>query len=240
MPSMQVPSGAYYHAEDINLIRAFIEYGCIRYSDKPFTLNSGIQSNVYVYLREDITDNPDLELLLGRKICDVIEKHAVAEDKQVCLIGLPTAGTALASAAALSSAAYSHLINDQVVCHRIMKEVSKTHGAHTGWFNGKPDSSRHTYWRVDNVVTDGATKMKAEEKFQADGYPSVFDSPEQAPSLIVVDRQQGGLARLSAQGFKRLYVVYNLLDITYACENLKLWPADAVRRVEEEIKSHQL
>ena len=74
-----------------------VEYEFIRYSDIPIELSSGVKSHVYVFGRDDVTDHPDLEWAIGRKIAKLIQGYTPPTDKgQPCLIGIPTAGTAIA------------------------------------------------------------------------------------------------------------------------------------------------
>ncbi len=228
-----VPSGRVFDGTDVNILKRMHENGFVRYSEAPFKLKSGIMSHVYVFGREDLTDHPDLEVLVGRKIAYLVWENSLPGDPQPCLIGLPTAGTVLAQAAAMVSLDHARGQNP-VICHRVMREALKEHGAHNTWVNGKPDLSRHTYWTVDNVVTDGDTKLKGAEKLEQDGYPS-----KGMPTLIWVDRQQGGIKCLEQAGFKRIVVAYYLLDITFALGELGLWPKETVQAVQEEIQAHQ-
>lgn len=231
---MQVPSGQTFSEFDLKLLRLMAEYGFIRRSERPFRLVSGVESYVYVFGREDLTDHPDLEWFAGRKIAEVVWKESREGAPPACLIGIPTAGTALAQAAAMVSWQEVLPESGAIICHRIMREAMKEHGAHHTWVNGKPDFIRHTYWMVDNVATDGGSKIRAAEKLMQDGYPA-----KEMPCLIFVDRQQGAMKRLEREGFQRVVVAYNLLDITYAFGELGLWPKSAVAAVEEEIRAHQ-
>lgn len=122
-----------------------------------------------------------------------------------------------------------------IICHRVMKESLKEHGAHPKWVNGDPRPDFHTYWTVDNVVTDGKSKFEASERLRESGYPV-----EEMPSLVFVDRQQGGIQNMEKAGFKRIVVAYKLLDLTFAFGELNLWLKSAVKAVEEEVKAHQL
>jgi orotate phosphoribosyltransferase len=243
---MQVPSGRTFTKADLDLLRRMADVGFIKYSDKQFQLKSGIMSNVYVFGREDLTDHPELEWIAGRKIAQVVYENTL-DDRQPCLIGLPTAGTALAQAASMASV---HLLRDRPlmdllstshhvpIAHRIMREQLKSHGSgqHKGtWVNGRPDHMRQQYWTVDNVVTDGDTKVENARRLESDGYPAF-----QMPVLIYVDRQQGAVRRLKDEGFEKIIVVFELLDVTFAFGEMDLWPKTAVASVEEEIKAHQL
>ena len=57
---MQVPSGREFYQRDLDLVRQMARYGFLRYEEEPFRLRSGIESHVYVYGREDLTDNVEV------------------------------------------------------------------------------------------------------------------------------------------------------------------------------------
>lgn len=228
---MQVPSGAVYERQDLAILLEMAKCGFVRHSEIPIKFKSGILSNVYVFGREDLTDNPQLEWLAGAKIASIVYDNT-HDTRQPCLIGIPTAGNALAQAAAMVSFQLHRLWLP--IAHRVMREQLKQHGAHSTWVNGRPDLGRQQYWMVDNVATNGKSKQEAAEKLEADGYPA-----KQMPCLIWIDRQQGAVPRLKAAGFEQVIVVYNLLDITYAFGVMGLWPKSAVTAVEKEIKAYQ-
>ncbi len=234
---MQVPSGRTYAPFDVEVLRRLAVYRFLAHRDQPFKLKSGIMSNVYVFGREDLTDHPDLEWLIGGRICRDIWANTQPGDRQHCLIGFPTAGTALAQSAAMASwqLVMAGGAEGSVICHRVMREALKSHGAHPSWVNGDPDPERHTYWGVDNVATDGQTKIEGGAKLAEQGYPPIG----QMGWYIFVDRQQGAVERLKRLGFERLVVGYRLLDVTFAFGELGLWPKSAVQAVEEEIREHQ-
>jgi len=232
---MKVPSGQVFNELDLELLPLMAKYKFIERRDAPFTLKSGIKSFIYVFGREDITDHPDLEWLIGRKAALLVREHSLPEDGQPCLIGIPTAGTAIAQAASMVSYAEDIRVNGYFICHRVMKEMLKVHGAHPNWVNGPPQPELHTYWTLDNVVTDGGSKFEAAERLNENGY-----LVQEMPSLVFVDRQQGGIQKMEQRGFTRIVVAYRLLDLTFAFGELELWPKEAVKSVEEEIKAHQL
>lgn len=224
---MQVPSGRTLSPHDIALIRTMNEVGFIKWSDDPFTLKSGIESHVYVLGREDLTDNPAFELMCG----SAIERQVrlLVREGPISLIGIPTAGTALAQAAAMASVLMG---GSKRVSHRIMREVKKAHGAHKSWVNGSPRPGV-TYGVIDNVVTDGGSKSEAAPKLVEDGY-----SLQDLFWIIFVDRQQGAVEKLHEAGFNNIYVMYKLLDITFVFQELRLWPRAAADKVEKEIRAH--
>jgi len=232
---LTLPSGRTILDTDFEFLRMMVRLGFIRLSDVPFPLRSGILSHVYVFGREDITDNIFFERQVGARIALTVDgfMQKAQETRQACLIGIPTAGTVLAQAAAMMS--WDERREAATISHRTMREQPKRHGAHGDqWVNGRPALERHCYWLVDNVATDGESKVEAAERLIADGYPA-----KEMPVLILVDRQQGAVARLKREGFAHVIVMYNLLDLTYAFGELGLWPKGAVRGVEEEIRAHQ-
>lgn len=232
---MKVPSGQIFNKLDLQILPLLVKYSFIQWRDTPFILKSGVNSNVYVFGREDITDHPDFEWLIGRKIALLVKEHTLPEDKQPCLIGIPSAGTPLAQAASMVSYKENICVNGHFICHRVMKETLKAHGAHPNWVNGPPQPEIHTYWTIDNVVTDGGSKFEAADRFSESGYPI-----QEMTSLVFVDRQQGGINRMEQRGFKRIVVAYRLLDLTFAFGELGFWPKATIKAVEREIRDHQL
>lgn len=237
---MTVPSGGVFTSRDILLLQEASNSGSIVYRDKPFKLKSGIESIAYVFFRGDLTDSAKLLNMAGQKIALSVKENTTRDDHQPNLIGLPTAGTALAVAASMASVEM-HLEDPSfplIACRVMREKLKKTHGANDRWVNGEtaglPDTNKFTFWAVDNVATSGLTKFEQAERLQQDGYPS-----KDMPQLIFIDRQQGAISRLQAAGFKRVVVCYNLLDITFVYGELGLWPRDAVNRVEKEIAAHQ-
>ena len=231
---LDVPSGRTYDISDLQLIMLMNKYGFIAQRDEPFTLKSGIKSRVYVMGRNDVTDNPILGWYLGRKIARVIIENSLPTDKPPCLIGIPTAGNAIAAATSLVAFVAGHSASAGPISYRVMRETVKAHGSGTAeWVNGKYDD-QHTFWAVDNVITDCGTKIEAKDKLISSGYPAL-----EMPWLIAVDRQQGGIKRMQEHDFKRIVVAYYLLDISYAMGELGEWPKEVAASVEEEIKAHQ-
>lgn len=228
------PSGRKLEKSDCELLLQGHNRGFIRYSEEPFQLKSGILSHVYVFGREDMTDHPFFEWTVGKKIEEILLAATTHCNQQPCLIGIPTAGTTMAQAAVMASFCPG-IGRDGWICHRVMRETLKTHGVHHSWVNGAP-SKRHEYWLVDNVATNGASKLEAHAKLVESGYCTETQFP---PVLIFVDRQQGAVENLRKAGFDRIEVVYNLLDIAFAMREMQLWPAGVVDKVQTEIAAHQ-
>ena len=231
---MDLPSGRSFDSEDLILLEMMNRYGSIKYSPDGFTLKSKIESNVYVFMRGDVTDHPDLGLALGRKLAQVVIANHQDKDKAPCLIPIPTAATALAAAASLVAGVEGIRSPAGPISYRVMREAVKAHGAGAvNWVNGAFDEE-HTFIVVDNVVTDCESKIEARDRLVASGYQA-----DKLSWLIAVDRQQGGIKRMEEAGFNRIVVAYNLLDIAYAMGELDLWPKTVVKSVKEEIAAHQ-
>lgn len=237
-----VPSGTIYDYDQVQLVRLMAYFDFIKQSEALFKLKSGVESRVYIHGREDLTDNLGLEREIGREIKRVVWRHTqeVGETRRPCLIGIPTAGTAAAQAAAMVSdpGGYPESVNQWHIVHRIMRETKKAHGdgSHQKtWVNGRPDPDRHCYMAVDNVVTDAGTKIEYADKLTEDGYDG-----RGMPWIILVDRQQGAMKRLKREGFHRVIVMFNLLDIVWVLGNEGIWPKEIVSAVEKEIADHQL
>src|SRR3989344_7193763 len=119
--------------ESVFLLRMMFDFGFVKYSPTPITLKSGRESHVYVFGREDITDNPRFLYALGYKVRDaarlIFEKLTLVNDSRIpCLIGLPTAGTPLAQAASMVSFLEKRYNirgvanTSERMCFRIMRE----------------------------------------------------------------------------------------------------------------------
>lgn len=201
------------------LVEDMIRYGFVKWSPMPFTLKSGAQSHVYVFGREDITDNPALLFALGREIrraafLAFTDATSPIDSRIPCLIGIPTAGTPLAQAAAMVNIfepeknPRNQRNEARQMCFRIMRETKKKHGAHQGWVNGAPDPAKHFYCVVDNVVTDGQSKIETAERLLEDGYPA-YDMPQ----IILVAREWKVVDELKKRGFKHVIILFTLKDI---------------------------
>ena len=119
--------------------------------------------------------------------------------------------------------------------HPIMRSELKKHGAHTKWVARTDEPSLFRDFLFDNVVTDSGSKETALEHLVEDGF-----MPTEVDAMVFVDRQQGGLGNMVKLGFRSVHANYNLLDMTYAFQQLGKWPSDAVERVEREIAENQV
>lgn len=228
MPSIMNPSRVSIDpAAEYDLVLNLHRIGFVSWSDTPFTLKSGGTSRVYVNGRSELTRDPETL----DKVGNLINTHAwavFAEQRcpgmeKPCLIGIPTAGTALAVAGGINSRSFYPIATS------IMREKPKDYGNSSGWVEGRPDPA-HFYMTVDNVITDGASKLETIERLRADGYPT-----ETMAHIVLVDRGQGGVEMLRERGHK-VEAVFRLVDIVRAFGKYDLWSVEQVLAAEGELE----
>jgi orotate phosphoribosyltransferase len=235
MTGLIVPSGRTFNELDLEIMLVAARIGFIQWHDEPKRFKSGKMSRVYVNGRQDATENPDFLRLASRKILQDTTKDRAALfvfDRQLRFIGIPHVANGWTPF--ISAVDHGEMISGQHACHAIMRSELKTHGVHNTWVAATIDHSRFRDILFDNVVTDSGSKKEAAARLVEDG----FDL-SQVEALVFVDRQQGGLEEMQRIGFRSVSATYNLLDMTYAFQELKLWPTDAVKRIEDEIRQNR-
>lgn len=196
----------------------------IAFSEKPFTLRSGDESIVYVNGRNDITEDAAVLRMVGELIArEAIRQFGQNERRKIIFMGAPAAGQPLAVSASLSS------VGGPPKGYRTLRDTLKTYGSHQSYVDGAADPNHEVYVFVDNVITDGQTKRDYTEKLRVSNYPV-----EDIQHIVLVDRQQGAIDKLTHEGY-RISAVFNLLDLVQAYGKLGIWPTEQVRAVEEEI-----
>ncbi len=202
----------------------------VRWSEEPITFKSGIKSHVYVSGREELTSDANALFATGMAVADAafmaMSPENLSERKKLVIIGIPTAGTPLAVAASL---AWRTILGDTRIGTRTMRTEKKGHGRAENqyWVDGLPRSDE-IYYTVDNVITDGQSKIETIERLRGDGYPV-----EKMTHIIVIDRKQGGVEKLRAAG----HHVVTLLELPAIVEALVkrgTWPAERLERYEAE------
>ncbi len=224
---LTTPSGKKFSREKTELLYRLCELGFIRWRDEPFSLQSGIRSNVYVSGREELTEHPECLAAIGGEIGTAVWEHCRARGitQAPCLIGIPTAGTALAAAASLTSA--------RSLPFMVMRPVRETHGANQRWVDGAPRPDRF-YFTVDNTITGGSSKLETAKRLCEDGF-----IPERMAHLVLVDRQYGGAETLNRHGME-LISLFTLLDLAYAAKKFGFWASNQLCAVEKEIEQHSV
>jgi len=156
------------------------------YAKKKVVLSSGKESDFYIDCKKTVL-TAEGHWLVGRLLFASIAEHAKA---CVGVGGLTMGADPLASAVSL----VSHLAGKPLAAFLVRKEP-KGHG--TGqWIEGKTAfSDGAAVAIVEDVVTTGASTIKAIERARAEGLvPSA--------AFAIVDRQEGGREAIEALGVK--------------------------------------
>jgi orotate phosphoribosyltransferase len=215
------------------ILEGFAHKDTVHWNDSPVTLKSGVKSHVYVSARAELTEDSELLYMIGEKIARTVqgEHERDNEERRPCFIGIPTAGTPLATAVALASYRECIRYNRQTAGSRIMYEQRKFHGLDIGWIAGGPiDFNEWRVWLLDNTVTDGGTKEEVLRHLEEDGIPR-----NEISAIVLIDRQQGGLEAMQAMGLKRVIALYSILDVARAFEKMGHWDSKRLSAVEKEI-----
>lgn len=157
-----------------SLADGLLEAGCIKFGD--FTLKSGLQSPIYIDLRQIIT-YPKLLQQIGEAYLPILQKLKFAR-----IAGLPYAAIPIATAISLTG-------NYPMIYPR--KEV-KTYGTKAE-IEGEYHAGE-TVVVIDDLATTGGSKFEAIEKLTGVGLV-VKDV------VVLVDRQSGAKESLEQAGY---------------------------------------
>ncbi|MEE8350481.1 MAG: hypothetical protein V3R94_12975 [Acidobacteriota bacterium] len=162
----------------------------------------GLQSPVYLDLREKLYDRVDLLWRIGGEFCAKIGALAGDDARQV-VIGVPDTATPLALATVLYSWKEKH---EPPMHYLLLRKEGKSYGsAPPSYVIGKKDCDGCEYNLIDDVIASGLSKWKAIQSLKKEGI-SV------KRIITFVDRQQGGSELLEQEGYS-VHSVFKLLDI---------------------------
>jgi uridine monophosphate synthetase len=194
------------------LVRRLHEIGGVRFGD--FVLKSGVTSPFYVDLRVVIS-HPEVLAEVGRLMA-----LAVARCRADRIAGIPYAGLPLAVAASLAGG----------IPLVYPRREAKTYGTRRR-IEGAFQPGEHVVV-IDDIVTDGASKLEAIEPLEAAGLV-VEDL------VVLIDREQGARERLLAKGY-RLHAVLTISECFDTLEAVGLVTPAVLARAREFVHTTRL
>lgn len=177
------------------------------------TFNSGFVSPVYLRMRNDLSCNIFLFADVARNLHRFVQKNIASEKREVCLIGIPTAGTQLAQAVATQSLTGG----PPVLCFKSLRSTLKTHGKDLQYV-GQADTQKHAYCTVENVLSSGKAMLDAFKLMEPEGYPV-----REMRHFVFASWNLGGLKALADARVRGVYVEYEIPDVIALFVHLDHW-----------------
>ncbi len=169
----------------------------------------GLNSPIYIDLRETVYAQPDLLWKVGRefakKVCELSRSNPVPQ----IVVGIPDTATPLALATALY--AWQNRVQPSITYAMLRKEGKTYPGRLTTYWIG----SRHAgceYNLIDDVVASGLTKRTSAVKMLGEGI-------KVRRIIVLFDRQQGDGLREEGFELHGIFQVPDVLDF-YLSEDL--------------------
>ena len=156
------------------LAQDLLDSGCVKFGQ--FTLKSGMQSPIYLDLRQLISD-PSILRRCAQAYAGLMQ--GLTFDR---VAGIPYAGLPIATAISLETGRPLIYPRKEAKAYGTKAEIEGAYKA------------GETALAIDDLITDGGAKFEAFEKLEAAGL--------QVRDLIVlIDREQGGREKLAARGY---------------------------------------
>jgi uridine monophosphate synthetase len=162
----------------------------------------GLNSPVYLDLREKLYDRIDLLWSIGGEFFQKINSVAGEDSRQV-VIGVPDTATPLALSTVLYS--WKQKMNPPMNYLLLRKEGKSYGSTPPSYVIGKKNCKNCEYNLIDDVVASGLSKWKAIQSLKKEGI-----SVQRI--IAFLDRQQGGSELLEEEGYP-VHSVFKLLDI---------------------------
>lgn len=222
------PSGRRYDYDDLFLIRELAKNDSFAWSNEEVRFNSGFKCNVYLRMRNDLTENIPLLCQVGARIKSFVLRLKRTHGPQFCLIGIPTAGTPIAQAAARESYDPYHMLESRICFRQLRTELKANHGKDNLWA-GRPELERHSYVTIENVISTAKAYLKHLKHLEEDGYPTT-----QMQHVAFADWGLGGAETLAKEGYTG-FAMYRALDMIAALVFIGDWPEEYYNETERRI-----
>ncbi len=170
------------------------------YQSGDFVLSSGQRSSYYINGKE-VTLHPQGALLIGRLLLSMLPSDTQA-----------VAGLTLGADPIVTSVSVVSAYENQPIPGLIIRKESKGHGT-MAYIEGPKLPPGTKIVVLEDVVTTGASAMKAVERLRAAGYDVEM-------VIALVDRQQGGAEFYQDQGMK-FKSVFSIADLQSRSLQLK-------------------
>ncbi len=189
----------------------------------------GLNSPIYLDLRENLYERADLMWRIGGEFTGKIRTLAENQEFRQVVIGIPDTATPLAVSTVLYS---SQTEIGQPLNYLLLRKKAKAYSSVSpSYIIGKKNCDNCEYTLIDDVMASGLSKWKSIEKLKREGI-----SVQRI--IVFFDRQQGGSVLLQEEGY-RVYSIFKLLDvIAFYLQKGLITPATH-SQIHEFLRSHQ-
>lgn len=221
------PSGRTFNETDIQLWLDLEENSSFGWNPEEIKFKGGFMSHIYFSGRNELSDKPTLFKRVARKLKTRIHTARLPKsDRNISLIGIPTAGTQFAQ----RIADLSLEDRDEVqISSRTMLKEKKSHGKKDFWV-GPADHRRHVYATVENVCSTAASMIEAFERLEPEGY-----QVKEMHHFVFFDWELGGMKKLKAAGYENVTAEYVARDVIAMLVHCRRWPMDRWDYIEPKL-----
>ena len=163
----------------------------------------GLNSPIYLDLREKLYERADLMWRIGSEFAGKIRSLAENHQSRQVVIGVPDTATPLAVSTVLNS---TQTERDQPLHYLLLRKKAKAYNSVSpSYVLGKKHCDNCEYTLIDDVMASGLSKWKSIEKLKGEGISI-------QRIIVFFDRQQGGSELLQEEGYQ-VYSIFKLLDV---------------------------
>ncbi len=189
----------------------------------------GLNSPIYLDLRENLYERADLMWRIGGEFTGKIRTLAENQEFRQVVIGIPDTATPLAVSTVLYS---SQTEIGQPLNYLLLRKKAKAYSSVSpSYIIGKKNCDNCEYTLIDDVMASGLSKWKSIEKLKREGISI-------QRIIVFFDRQQGGSELLQKEGY-RVFSIFKLLDVIAFYLEEGLITAATHSQIHEFLRSHQ-